>query len=66
MKFIKTTARHAETKIIVMTTQMAEKTRSKLVDFGVDGYVTKPFEPHTIADLVAALGSGKGKPIDER
>ena len=68
VKFIKTTARHAKTKIIVMTSQIAEKTRSKLVDLGVDGYVTKPFDPHTIAALVDALGSAeeKGKPGDER
>jgi two-component system, chemotaxis family, chemotaxis protein CheY len=68
VRFIKTTARHAKTKIIVMTTQIAEKTRSKLLDFGVDGYVTKPFDPGTITELVEALGGAeeKGKPVNGR
>ena len=68
VRFIKKTARHANTKIVVITTQTAGKTRDKLLELGVDEFLTKPFEPHVIAELVAGLSKddGTGRSTDEK
>ncbi len=60
VRFIKRSARHAETRIIVITTQTAKKTKEKLLDLGVDGFLTKPFEPDAITALVTTLTGGDG------
>jgi two-component system chemotaxis response regulator CheY len=55
VRFIRKTDRLAQTKIVVITTQATPKTREKLQDLGVEGFVPKPFEPKVMTALVRGL-----------
>lgn len=55
IRFIKKSARHGSTKILVITTQSTLRMREKIEELGVDGFISKPFEPETLAAAVGAF-----------
>ena len=55
IRFIKKSKRHEKTKIVVITNQVKEKMRDKLLKLGVDGFIGKPFEPETLLSVVSGL-----------
>jgi two-component system chemotaxis response regulator CheY len=55
IRFVKKSARHTSTKILVITTQTTERMREKVEELGVDGFIQKPFEPETIIAAVLSF-----------
>ncbi len=58
IRFIKKSARHKGARILVITTQATERMREKIEELGVDGFISKPFEPETLVSAVGACAVG--------
>ena len=52
IRFIRKSPRHSRARILVITTQATLRMREKIEELGVNGFLSKPFEPET---LVAAV-----------
>ena len=66
IRFVRKSARHAQSKILVITTQSTDKMREKITDLGVDGFIAKPFEPESLALTVARIAGAATSPEENR
>jgi len=52
---IKQDKRHRETPVIVLTAKAQESDRQRCLEYGVDEYMTKPFDPDILITKIKAL-----------
>lgn len=53
----------AETPIVMLSARAQEEDVERGITAGVNSYVTKPFEPEKLTEIVAALLSGQSVPV---
>lgn len=52
IRFVRKSERHGTAKVIVITSQLTDRLRERVFELGIDGFITKPFEPEILTDLV--------------
>ena len=55
VRFVRKSERHARAKVIVITSQVTDRLRERLVSLGIDGFIAKPFEPETLTEMATRL-----------
>jgi two-component system, chemotaxis family, chemotaxis protein CheY len=70
IRFIRKSAHHSETPLVVISTLRAEHDADRALALGANVYLPKPFTPeqirHTCAQLLGASQAAAGKPGSER
>ena len=66
IRFVRKSARHTKTKILVITTQSTDKMREKITELGVEGFIAKPFEPESLAEAVVRITQTETAPKENR
>lgn len=61
MRFIRSSERHADTPVVVITTQATEQTREKIANFNHLKLVPKPFDPETLINAIEQLLTSESK-----
>ncbi len=60
IRFVKKSARHADAKILVISTQTTDRMKERIDDLGVNGFISKPFEPQTLLDAALKAVNTEG------
>jgi two-component system, chemotaxis family, chemotaxis protein CheY len=55
VKRIRSDAKHADTPIVIITTESAEEDRKRAMDLGANAYLTKPVQAHQVVQVVREL-----------
>ena len=55
VNFIRKSEHHRTTPLIIVSTQSAERDRTRGIALGADAFIAKPFEPEELRDLVVAF-----------
>lgn len=62
VRFIRSSSKHSDVPVLIISTQASERDRRKLRDVGASGFLAKPFEPQelvsNVRELVELPGSG--------
>ncbi len=53
LSFIRSSERHRETPVLLMSTQTSDRDRDRGLKLGAAGYLAKPFSPETLRDETA-------------
>ena len=61
IRFVRSSERHREVPIIIISTQASERDHQRAIELGADHYLVKPFQPEEIVDAVSrVLARGDG------
>jgi two-component system, chemotaxis family, chemotaxis protein CheY len=52
IRFMRTSAQHKETPLIIISTEGRERDRDKGLGLGANAYLVKPFQPEALLELV--------------
>jgi len=58
LSFIRKSEAHANTPVIVISTEASEKDRQRGLDLGANAFLKKPFTAEQLRDVVARIGVG--------
>ena len=64
VSFVKSNEAYRDVPLVIVSTEGAERDRSRGLELGADAYIVKPFDPgvlrDTVGDLLAARGAADG------
>ena len=55
VSFARRDPRHANARLLVVSTEGSDRDRQKALDLGADAYIVKPFEPSELGRIAAEL-----------
>jgi two-component system chemotaxis response regulator CheY len=58
IRFIRESAVHAKTPLLIISTDSAERDRQRGLRLGATAYLVKPFTPEALVDMARRLASG--------